>query len=184
MTNERNIIAGLFKEHYRNLVGYARQRTPGYCNAHAEDAVQETFLHAYDHLRAGKSIDKPKGFLIMTLQNVIVSRLYRGHINTHVNGVEDVDIFDSSSNERPDKQADCRQRLQVFQDAIDAIPNAMQRAAFVRRRIYQESCKEIGEALLLTESAVSNYAAFGWKHVQQYIEERGFSITDFFEDAA
>ena len=54
--------------------------------------------------------------------------------------------------------------------------------AFVRRRIWGESCREIADKMQLSEKAVANYATLGWKHLLAYCEERNIVLNDFDDD--
>lgn len=69
------------------------------------------------------------------------------------------------------------QRLEAFCTAVASLPERYQEA-FVRRRVWGESCAEIADAMHLSERVVSNYAALGWKLLLEYCEERNIELRD------
>ena len=73
------------------------------------------------------------------------------------------------------------QKLDAFSVAIASLPKRYQEA-FVRRRIWGESCREIAEAMQLSEPAVSNYAALGWKLLVEHCKEREIVLDDFTDE--
>lgn len=169
----------LYREHGEPLKDYARKLVPGYQLSHAEDVVQETFVRTINHLQNGKAVDSPKGFLFTTARNLITSMFYRGRKNTRIDSQPDMDDRASSPNvSSPEQQAFVQQKLDALSAAIAALPKRYQEA-FVRRRIWGESCSEIAAKMQISERAVSNYAALGWKLLGQYCKEHGIELNDF-----
>ncbi len=180
MPAERDeVAASLYRDHKKSLMGYVVRRVPGYEVAHAEDVVQETFVRTIRHLNNGKAVDSPKGFLFTTARNLITSMFYRGRQNAQTDSMPDMDEYTSSANVySPEHRAMLQQKLDAFSVAIAALPERYQEA-FVRRRVWGESCREIAEAMHLSENAVSNYAALGWKLLLEYCKEHEIVLNDF-----
>ncbi|MEO1245940.1 MAG: sigma-70 family RNA polymerase sigma factor [Pseudomonadota bacterium] len=177
--DDNEIAASLYEEHGKSLRSYVRRLVPGYELAHAEDVVQETFVRAIKHLNNGKAIDSPKGFLYTTARNLITSMFYRGRKHTETDSMPDMDEYALQASVcSPEHRLMLEQNLDAFVVAIAALPQRYQEA-FVRRRIWGESCREIAVATQLSENAVSNYAALGWKLLVEYCEEHGIVLNDF-----
>ena len=173
------VAATLYRDHEKSLKGYVVRMVPGYEIAHAEDVVQETFVRTINHLKKGKAVDSPKGFLFTTARNLITSMFYRGRQATETDSMADMDEHSSNANVcSPEHRAMLQQKLDAFSVAIASLPKRYQEA-FVRRRIWGESCREIAEVMHLSENAVSNYAALGWKLLVEYCKENEIVLNDF-----
>lgn len=175
------VADSLYREHGDSLKKYIVQRVPGREISHAEDVVQETFVRTIKHLNKGKAVDSPKGFLYTTARNLITSMFYRGWKKVEAESLQGVDEHASSANSHsPENQAFMQQKLDAFCIAIEALPERYQEA-FVRRRIWGESCSEIAVKMQLSESAVSNYAALGWKLLREYCDRHEIVLNEFFD---
>lgn len=175
------VAASLYQEYQNSLKSYVVRLVPGRDISHAEDVVQETFVRTIRYLKSGNAVDSPKGFLYTTARNLITSMFYRGWKLAELDSLRDIDNHASSTNAcSPENRAFMQQKLDAFSTAIEALPERYQEA-FVRRRVWGESCSEIAARMQLSESAVSNYAALGWKLLGKYCEERGIVMNDFFD---
>jgi len=171
--------ASLFAEYGTSLRNYVQRLVPGYELAHAEDVVQETFVRAIQHLKHGKPLDSPQGFLWKTARNVTVSMFYRGRKHTSTDSHPDMDEHSSPADDySPEYKVMLQQKLDAFSVAIAALPQRYQEA-FIRRRVWGESCREIAATMQLSEKAVANYATLGWKLLLAYCEERDIVFNDF-----
>jgi len=177
--NGSEIAASLFAEHGTPLRKYVQQFVPGYERSHAEDVVQETFIRTLQHLNSGKPVDSPRGFLYKTARNLITSMFYRGRKHTETDSMPDMDEYVSPASDcSPEHRFMLQQKLDAVSVAIAALPQRYQEA-FIRRRVWGESCREIATVMQLSEKAVANYAALGWKLMLQYCEERDIVLNDF-----
>lgn len=175
------VAASLYREHHKPLKSYVVRRVPGREISHAEDVVQETFVRTIRYLNNGNAVNSPKGFLYTTARNVITSMFYRGWKQVEVESLPSMDDHASSANVgSPENHAFIEQKLDAFSAAISAIPGRYQEA-FVRRRIWGESCSEIAATMRLSERAVSNYAALGWKLLGEYCDKHGIELDDFID---
>ncbi|MEM8682172.1 MAG: sigma-70 family RNA polymerase sigma factor [Pseudomonadota bacterium] len=175
------VAAALYRDHEKSLKGYVLRLVPGYEVSHAEDVVQETFIRTIRHLNNGKTVDSPKGFLYTTARNLITSMFYRGRKHTETDSMPDMDEYASQANVcSPEHRVIMQQKLDAFSTAVATLPERYQEA-FVRRRVWGESCGEIADKMQLSESAVSNYAALGWKLLGEYCKEHGIVLDDFFD---
>lgn len=175
------VAASLYQEYQNSLKSYVVRLVPGREIAHAEDVVQETFVRTIRHLDKGKTVDSPRGFLFTTARNLITSMFYRGWKLVEMDALPEIDDHASSAkSSSPENRAFMQQKLDAFSVAIEALPERYQEA-FVRRRIWGESCSEIAVKMQVSESVVSNYAALGWKLLGDYCEQRGIVLNDFFD---
>lgn len=173
------IAASLFAEHEKSLRNYVQSLVPGFERAHAEDVVQETFVRTIQHLNNGKAVDSPRGFLFKTARNLTTSMFYRGRKHTDTHSAPDMDEYTSPANGcSPEYRFMLQQKLDAFSVAIAALPQRYQEA-FIRRRVWGESCREIAAAMQLSEKAVANYATLGWKLLLTYCEEHDIVLNDF-----
>ena len=181
MSPEDNKIAvtSLYREHEKSLRGYVLRLVPGYEVTHAEDVVQETFVRAIRHLNNGKEVESPKGFLFTTARNLVTSMFYRSRQHTQTDSMPDMDEYTSNANTcSPERRAMVQQKLDAVAAAIATLPERHQEA-FVRRRVWGESCSEIAEVMELSEACVSNYATLGWKQLVQYCDVHNIALNDF-----
>ena len=179
--NGNEIVASLYEEYGTPLRCYVQRHVPGSQLSHAEDVVQETFVRAIKHIDKGKSIDSPRAFLYKTARNLITSMFYRGWKRIEANLMLDVDEYEHVSQTGAcslEHQLSMELKLDAFCTAIEALPPRYQEA-FVRRRIWGESCTEIADKMHLSEQAVSNYATLGWKLLLEYCEEHNIELNDF-----
>ena len=179
-TGRGAVAAALYREHEQSLRSYVSRLVPGNQRSHADDVVQETFIRTITHLNNGKAVDSPKGFLFTTARNLITSMFYRGRRNTETDSQADMDEYAHNANACPERSAVMQQKLDAISLAIAKLP-ARYQEAFVRRRIWGESCKEIAMKMRLSESAVSNYAALGWKLLGEHYAQRGIALDSFLD---
>ncbi len=174
------IVASLYEEHEKALRSYVRRFVPRYEASYAEDVVQETFVRAIRHVQQGKAIGSPRGFLYKTARNLITSMFYRGPKRVGFEPMVDLDeaecalLADECSAEH---RLTMEKTLEAFCVAVASLPERYQEA-FVRRRVWGESCSEIADAMHLSEQAVSNYATQGWKLLLEYCEEHDIVLTE------
>jgi RNA polymerase sigma factor (sigma-70 family) len=132
-------------ERYRHpLTGYVRRILPA---ERAEDAVQQTFVNAYEAIRRDDAELKLRPWL------------YRIAHNTALNGLRDQGLADQPFDERvdgverPDQAFERRQGLAQVIAAVQDLPER-QRDAIVLRELEGRSYEEISAALGVTGGAV------------------------------
>lgn len=177
MSTEGNkLAAALYNEHKKSLQSYVRRRVPGADAAHTEDIVQETFARTITHLNKGKAVDSPKGFLFITARNLITSMFYRRPDYAKTDPTEDMDEYAAdASTGSPQRSAAVHQQLAALSVAISELPDHYQEA-FVRKRIWGQSCREIAAVMGIGEPTVSNYVAHGWRMLNEYCEEHDIAL--------
>lgn len=143
---------------------------------YVEDFAQETLLNAHVYMNNGHELDKPLAFLYTTARNV-VRKSYRDGKTDAANGARtDIEASELVS-EAPSVERDVMSELEfeAFCVAIGRLP-AKCRKAFVLRKVYQYSYKEIADHCGVSVNTVKNHVKKGFRLVQAYFDERdGFS---------
>lgn len=134
-----------------------------------EDIVQETFLRCYQ-ASAKETIRHPRSFMLTTAKNLALNHLARAD-NRLVRGV---DSFDDSTVPlyREEPAADAAERdedVVRLCEAVRALPLQCQRA-FILKKVYGLSRKEIASHMGITESTVQKHVAKGLLMCAEYLE--------------
>ena len=183
MSTEGNkLAAALYNEHRKWLQQKVRKYVPDGDASRAEDVVQETFARTVKHLNNGKTLERPRGFLFTTARNLITSMFYRSRHYTETDDTLDMDQFATEANTcSPERWAMMQQRLDAFSIAIETIPTNY-REAFVRRRVWGQSCREIGEIMGVKEHTIATYVGYAWQSLKDYCEANDIPLDDFSDD--
>ena len=133
-----------------------------------DDIVQETFLRCYR--ASGRSqVRHPRAFMITTARNLALN-----HIDLADNRlVAGVDSFDDAAvplyREAGEPSPEVQERFLHLCRAVRALPVQCRRA-FVLKKIYGLSRKEIADYMGLTESTVQKHIARGMVMCAEYME--------------
>jgi RNA polymerase sigma-70 factor (ECF subfamily) len=164
-------------EHLACEIGQYRDKIVRYLSKfvprdYVEDFAQETLLNAHAYMINGNSLDKPLAFLYTTANNVVRKNHRDQRIAAVTEARGDIDASDLVS-EAPSVERDVMSELEfaAFCAAIGRLP-AKCRKAFVLRKVYQYSYKEIAEHCGISSNTVKNHVKKGFKLVQAYLEER------------
>lgn len=151
-----NVTETLFIEHNARLTQFAHRLV----GVDADDLVQETFLKVHRHVCKGNEIREPLRFLYITLRN-LASDIYRKNKIEYV----DIDITEIVSDDGTpsiERQVISEQEFDVLCNAIVELPIKM-RYAFVLRKVYGYSCREIADKLGRSPNTVREQVAQGCK---------------------
>ncbi len=141
----------------------------------AEDAAQETFLRAYQHLRRYDQGRPFATWLLSIAAHYCIDRLRRRKLLTFsIDDHESEDeagfeIADANSLDPEDESLRREERVQV-QQLLQSL-EAMDRAAIVMRYWYDFSEAEIAEALHLTVSAVKSRLHRARRALARHLQE-------------
>lgn len=143
-----------------------------------EDVVQETYVRVCQ-ARTSDEIRSPRSFMYRTARNIALN---------HVNQAESrlADSIDSMSKggewSLPDPSGDTlvrvcdRERFAFFCDAVRSLPLQCRRA-FVLKKVYGHSYKEIAEALQISEKTVEKHISKGIVRCRNYLSAKTDSST-------
>jgi RNA polymerase sigma-70 factor (ECF subfamily) len=136
----------LFRAHQRRVYSYCYRRLGS--REEAEDAVQATFLNAWQSLRRGVRPEAPLPWLYGIAHNVCLTR------NRSMRRRGRVELAEASAPE-PASPESRRDELHGVDDALRALPHD-QRRAFLLREWRGFSYAEIASAMGLSNSAVES----------------------------
>ncbi len=153
----------LYREHHDRLTRFARHLVG--VGADADDLVQETFLKAHDYMCNGKEIRAPLSFLFVTMRN-LVNDAYRKKTIAPLDASVDIDeIVPADDTPSVERQVMSEREFENLCVAIAQLPERM-RYAFVLRKIYGYSCREIADHLGRSTNTVREQVAQSFKKLQ------------------
>lgn len=153
----------LFREHHERLARFARHLVGA--GADADDLVQETFLRAHHYLCNGKDIRAPLSFLFVTMRNLVNDASRQKKIAAVEASVDTDEIAPDDEVPSVERQAMSELEFENLCVAIAQLPERM-RYAFVLRKVYGYSCREIAEHLGRSTNTVRDQVAQGFKKLQ------------------
>ncbi|MCW2926429.1 MAG: polymerase, sigma-24 subunit, subfamily [Thermoleophilia bacterium] len=142
-------IEVLHREYSARLFAYALSMLRN--REDAEDAVQTTFLNAYNSLVDGRMPRQQTSWLFRIVRNVCLNRI-RTHTRKPASTLEGIDIATSKSVE---DQLDQHLHAVALRSALERLPE-QQRKAIVLRELQGASYAEIATALDTTQGAVES----------------------------
>ncbi len=160
----------LFREHRERLMRFAIHLVGS--GADADDLVQDTFLKAHRHLCNGRKIREPLSFLIVTMRNLVNDAHRRSRVVdlTATPDMDDVTTRDDVPS--VERQVMSEREFESLCVAIAQLPERM-RYAFVLRKVYGYSCREIAEQLGRSTNTVREQVAQSFKRLQALQNEQG-----------
>lgn len=158
---------------YQETRGFLRRYLRRFYSNHQdiEDALQEGFLKTFE-IEKKQDINSPSAYLFMTVKN-FAQRDLKKKSRLKIDGIEDIDAASLSiDREAIEDSLETRQTLSIFCDAADALPEQC-RKAFLLRKIYGFSQKEIAELMGISISTVEKHLAKGLQRSMDYMAEQG-----------
>ncbi len=153
----------LFREHHDRLNRFASHLVG--VGADADDLVQETFLKAHDYLCNGKEIRAPLSFLFVTMRNLVNDACRRNKIASVDASIDIDEIAPDDDTPSVERQVMSEREFENLCVAIAQLPERM-RYAFVLRKIYGYSCREIADHLGRSTNTVREQVAQSFKRLQ------------------
>jgi len=133
-----------------------------------EDIVQETFLRCYQ-ASARTAVRHPRSFMLATARNLALNHIDLAD-NRLVAGVES---FDDAAvplfRDTPENSPDVQERFLLLCRAVRELP-AQCRRAFVLKKVYGMSRKEVADYMGLSESTVQKHIAKAMVACSEYLE--------------
>ncbi|MCY7297331.1 RNA polymerase sigma factor [Alteromonas sp. a30] len=139
-----------------------------------EDIVQETYVRLCQ-IEAPQTILEPRSFLYRTAKNLALDHLKKAETRL-ADAVDDSDeslsdSFNGSHDNAEDstfKTVVSQQEFEHFCESVRFLP-VQCRKAFVLKKVYGYSQKEIAKTMQITESTVEKHIAMGIKKCTQYM---------------
>ena len=143
-----------------------------------EDIVQETYLRVCQ-FEAKKEIKSPRSFMFKTARNLALDYVKRAETRL-VDSLEDKEL--SISQMRTDSTLDqvCSdEEFSRFCDGVRYLPVQCRRA-FVLKKVYGYSQREIAKVMRISERTVEKHIANGIKRCLYFMEQQGMSRSSDF----
>ena len=143
-----------------------------YNSQETEDILQEAFLQTW-RIEKKIAITAPKAYLFRVCRNLALKTMKKKshHI---IEYIEEMAPDDLASNVGSVEDAvDVSNRLRVFEDALSSLSPQCKKA-FLLRKVYGYSQKEIARRLKITVSTVEKHIAKGLQQCGAYMEKEGF----------
>ncbi len=133
-----------------------------------DDVLQEAFLRSYE---AGDKtpIRHPRAFLLRTATNVALNQVQRAE-NKVTQQIEDfsrLDVYHTA--ESAESHFETHERFLLFCRAVKTLP-ARCRHAFILKKVYGLSQREIADFLKIRESTVEKHIAKGLSMCKAYMD--------------
>lgn len=139
-----------------------------------EEVVQETFLRAF-HAEKELHVRAPKAFLFRIARNLALKELTKKSrlITDYIEDSGGLETLGQESS--AEDHMEMRQKLAAFCNVVASLPPQCRRA-FLMRKVYGFSQKEIAERLDISVSTVEKHIASGLMKCSAYMRENGHGI--------
>lgn len=136
-----------------------------------EDIVQETFLKCYE-ASASTTIRHPRSFMLTTAKNLAINQAVRAgnRLTDRVGDFDELPVLLYAGD--VEETVDAEAQFLAFCRAVRRLPVQCRRA-FLLKKVYGLSRREIAAYLGITESTVQKHVAKGLLMVSEYLEEEG-----------
>jgi len=136
-----------------------------------DDVSQETYLRAYQ-AEQGQGVRSPKAFLFRIAKNVALNELTRKSraLTDYIGEASAQESLEDGLS--LEQQVQGQEKMAVFCRAVSKLPPQCRRA-FLMRKVYGFSHKEIGERLGISGSTVEKHVATGLYRCGVFLKDRG-----------
>ena len=137
-----------------------------------EDIVQETFARCYEASRS-TPIRHPRSFLLTTARNLAINHVTSAD-NKRTDRVASFDELAVSLYTRPlEHGVEAQEQFLLLCRAVSQLPVQCRRA-FILKKVYGLSRKEIAAYMGISESTVQKHVAKGLLMCSEYLERSGY----------
>jgi RNA polymerase sigma-70 factor (ECF subfamily) len=143
-----------------------------------EDIVQETYVRICA-VNKTEQILHPRSFLYRTARNLALDHLKRAETRTNVSMEDEglgLDVVEGDF-DQVYSQVSATQEFEHFCEAVRHLPLQC-RKAFVLKKVYGYSQKEIAENLNISENTVEKHIAMGLVRCRQFMNRAPASINE------
>jgi len=143
-----------------------------------EDIVQETYVRACQVSNKAK-IQEPKAFLFTVARNLALDFVKRAdtRLSVSIENADELEAMDSTRfvDETLNNVAS-REEFTMFCEAVRKLP-AQRRRAFVLKKVYGYTQREIAAEMQLSEKTVERHIALGMEDCMKYFQLTGDANT-------
>jgi RNA polymerase sigma-70 factor (ECF subfamily) len=175
LQGETHLFELIMRRYNRRLFRIARSILRN--NAEAEDALQESYILAYLHLRDFQGSSSAGAWLSKITVNESLSRWRRGtfrQVSSDGNESDFDNLFEEASS--PEHFAHANQVLWLIESAVDRLP-AKYRTVFVLRAVEQLSVIETAEHLNINPATVKTRYHRAKSLLQKMLDHRLEAVT-------
>jgi len=141
-----------------------------------EDILQEAFLRSYV-AEINMDIRSPRAFLFKTARNLALKHLDKSSTRL-VDYIEDLGTLEVLVDEiSTEDRAQSQEQFIIFCRAVSILPLQC-RKAFILRKVYGLSHKEVAEQLGISTSTVEKHLAHGLLKCNEYMRSKGASFDE------
>jgi len=140
-----------------------------------EDIVQEAFIRAHE-AEVDKRIEHPKAFIYTTARNLALNFIAKKE-NKAVTKLEDLpnsDVYLADASHFDEQES--KEKFRLFCTAVRDLPPQC-RKAFILKRVFGYSIKEVSLSLGISESTAEKHIAKGVLRCADYLLEQGYVVT-------
>lgn len=143
-----------------------------------EDIVQETYVRICA-VKKNVQIQHPRSFLYKTARNLALDHLKRAETRTSVSMTdESLELDDYVEDlDQVYSQVSAAQEFEHFCEAVRHLPLQCRRA-FVLKKVYGYSQKEIADNLNISENTVEKHIAMGLSRCRQFMKSAATNSTE------
>jgi len=137
-----------------------------------EDIVQETYVRACQ-IEDKDSIREPRSFMFRTAQNLAFDYLRRAEtrLTSGVDNFDELELPDwAAPYDETYRRVSSNEEFGLFCDAVRHLPKKCRRA-FVLKKVYGYSLREIAEEMGVGQSTVESHIITGTKKCVQYLRD-------------
>jgi RNA polymerase sigma-70 factor (ECF subfamily) len=141
-----------------------------------EDVVQETYIRSFEASRL-QTIRHPRSFMYRAAKNIALNHIGKADnkLTTNVADFSELDVYKDNGAIEFEYEFDTRERFSVFCQAVEKLPLQCRRA-FILKRVYGLSQREIAERLGISQSTVEKQVAKGLFMCATFMDEMGYPV--------
>ncbi|ROQ17999.1 RNA polymerase sigma-70 factor (ECF subfamily) [Marinimicrobium koreense] len=142
-----------------------------------EDIVQETYVRICA-VKQTEQIRHPRSFLYRTARNLALDHLKRAETRVGVSMEDDSVNLDWATDDVDQvySQVSAKQEFEQFCEAVRHLPLQCRRA-FVLKKVYGYSQKEIAQNLNISENTVEKHIATGMSRCRKYMKQASANVN-------
>lgn len=146
----------------------------------ARDAVQETFIAAFRHLKNFRGDAKVSSWLHRIAVNQCLTKKRRAKVRgesslENETGIEEVSAF-ASPHASPARQTEAKQKILLIRRAVQALPNELKEIV-VMKEFEEMTFQEISETLEMPLSTVKSRLYTALKQLKMKLEKMSLEVV-------
>lgn len=175
MTNKKSKRSSFLEEFlaYKPTLKQMLQRIVP--TADIDDIVQESFIRAHE-AEVKKRIEHPKAYIYKTARNLALNFIAKKEYTTtsKLDDLAEPDVYLEDMAKVDDVES--KEKFRLFCAAVRDLPPQC-RKAFIMKRVFGFSIREIALKLEISESTAEKHIAKGVLRCADYLNENGYKVN-------